>query len=100
MPKAVTDKQRANTEGRKRSLANLKPFKKGQSGNPKGRPKSITLSEAMRNELAKVLPGTDQTFAEIIAKKLVQGAAMGNILAAKEIADRTEGSHDRRLTSM
>lgn len=68
-------------------------WKPGQSGNPTGRPKSITLSEALRLELAKVLPNDTQerTFAEVIAQSLVRAAATGNILAAKEIADRTEG---------
>jgi len=68
-------------------------FKPGQSGNPAGRPKSVTLSEALRLELAKMLPGDTQerTFAELIAQQLVRAAATGNILAAKEIADRTEG---------
>jgi hypothetical protein len=68
-------------------------FKPGQSGNPAGRPKSITLSEALRLELAKVLPNdtNERTFAEVIAQSLVRAAVTGNILAAKEIADRTEG---------
>ncbi len=68
-------------------------FKPGQSGNPAGRPKSITLSDALRLEMAKVFPGDTQerTFAEVIAQQLVRSAARGNILAAKEIADRTEG---------
>jgi hypothetical protein len=68
-------------------------FKPGQSGNPAGRPKSITLSEALRLELAKASPEGDgeQTYAEAIAAILCQTAATGNILAAKEIADRTEG---------
>jgi hypothetical protein len=93
----ATDKQTKNSDARAKRLANLKPFKKGQSGNPAGRPKSITLSEAMRNELAKILPGTEQTFAEIIASKLVKAAALGNVLAAKEIADRTEGRPKQAL---
>ena len=74
-------------------------WKPGQSGNPKGRPKSITLSEALRLELAKVFPGDTQerTFAEVIAQQLVRSAATGNILAAKEIADRTEGKPKQSL---
>lgn len=68
-------------------------WKPGQSGNPRGRPKSVTLSEALRLELAKANPEGDgeETFAETIASVLVKSAATGNILAAKEIADRTEG---------
>ena len=97
--KMATDKQRKNREGRKRSLANLKPFRKGQSGNPKGRPKSITLSEALRHELAKENPkGKDgETYAERIAAVLCQAAVGGNVNAAKEIADRTEGKPRQAL---
>ena len=92
-----TDKQGKNKDGRDAQGRFTKDtpntFKPGQSGNPAGRPKSITLSEALRLELAKMLPGDTQerTFAEVIAQQLVRSAATGNILAAKEIADRTEG---------
>jgi hypothetical protein len=65
--KQATEKQRNSTEGRKRSLANLKPFQKGVSGNPAGRPKSLTLSEAFRRQLSQPVPGDEQgrTFAEV-----------------------------------
>lgn len=43
LDKRVSDK----TEGKQKSVCNLKPFKKGQSGNPKGRPKGS------RNKLAE-----------------------------------------------
>ena len=92
-----TDQQGKNKDGRDAQGRFTKDtpntFKPGQSGNPKGRPKSITLSDALRLELAKVFPGDTQerTFAEVIAQRLVRSAATGNILAAKEIADRTEG---------
>lgn len=69
-----------------------KRFQPGQSGNPKGRPKSITLSEALRLQLAEVMPEADErTYAEEIARVLCADAAKGNVLAAREIADRTEG---------
>jgi hypothetical protein len=92
-----TDKQGKNKDGRDAQGRFTKDtpntFKPGQSGNPAGRPKSITLSEALRLELAKAHPQGDgeQTYAEAIAAILCQTAAQGNILAAKEIADRTEG---------
>jgi hypothetical protein len=97
MGKESTDKQRKNKgerDGRGRFTKDTPTaFKPGQSGNPAGRPKSITLSEALRLELAKILPNDTQerTFAEVIAQSLVRAAVTGNILAAKEIADRTEG---------
>ena len=92
-----TDQQGKNKDGRDAQGRFTKDtpntFKPGQSGNPKGRPKSVTLSEALRLELAKAHPQGDgeQTYAEAIAAILCQTAAQGNILAAKEIADRTEG---------
>lgn len=69
-----------------------KPWQPGQSGNPKGRPKGVTLSDALRRMLATLAPGkTEQTYAEAIARALCKEAVKGNVLAAKEIADRTEG---------
>jgi hypothetical protein len=95
MAKRITDKQRKNREINPRSLENLKPFQKGESGNPAGRPKSTTLSEALRVELARLNPKAkdEQTYAETIAKLMVKAAATGkgSIRAAQEIADRTEG---------
>jgi hypothetical protein len=102
MSKKVTDKQRKNREekgdGQARRLANLKPFKPGESGNPKGRPKSVTLSEALRAQLGQMMPGEDEkTYAEKIALCLCDEAAKGNVGAAKEIADRTEGKPRQSL---
>ena len=86
----TTEQQSEITDARRRSLANLKPFKKGQSGNPAGRPKSITLSEAIRLQLAQTF-SEDRTYAEEIALVLCVAAIKGNVNAAREIADRTEG---------
>ncbi|MEJ7863008.1 MAG: DUF5681 domain-containing protein, partial [Pyrinomonadaceae bacterium] len=36
---------------------NLKPFPKGISGNPAGRPKKALLSDALRRQLALAAPG-------------------------------------------
>jgi hypothetical protein len=68
-------------------------FQPGQSGNPAGRPKAVTLSEAYRQQLAaQQTEGADEsTYAEVIAKMVCAEAAKGNVLAAREIADRTEG---------
>lgn len=68
-------------------------FKKGQSGNPAGCPKGIArLAEAYQKILALV-PGEfhPHTYAEAIALKIIEKARSGNIYAAQEIADRTEG---------
>jgi|SRR5580704_127920 hypothetical protein len=68
-------------------------FKKGQSGNPSGRPKSKMLSEAYKNKLEELVPNDAEgrTWAELIAEGQVRDAVRGNVQAAREIADRTEG---------
>lgn len=68
-------------------------WKKGQSGNPGGRPKSKTLSDAYRNKLEEAVPNDPEgrTWAELIAEAQVRDAVRGNVQAAREIADRTEG---------
>ena len=68
-------------------------WKKGQSGNPTGRPKSKTLSDAYRNKLEEPVPNDPEgrTWAELIAEAQVRDAVRGNVQAAREIADRTEG---------
>jgi len=95
MPKAGTKKQTAN----KRQDGTFAPgnklgnrFKPGASGNPQGRPKLTLLSEALRAELAAMMSDAgEQTYAEVIAKALISEAVKGNVNAAREIADRTEG---------
>jgi hypothetical protein len=80
-------------------LANLKPFKPGQSGNPNGRPKSITLSEAYRKMLATV-DDTDpekRTRAEVLAEQMYVKAKAGDVPALREIADRVEGKPRQTL---
>ena len=68
-------------------------LKKGQSGNPSGRPKSKMLSDAYRSKLEESVPNDPEgrTWAELIAEAQVRDAVRGNVQAAREIADRTEG---------
>jgi len=78
------------------SIGKPTQFRKGQSGNPGGRPKSRILSEALRVLLAEVKPGDSagRTYAEIVAQNLVEIACSegpGAVHAANEIADRIEG---------
>jgi ribosomal protein L18E len=82
-----------NEEARARQLAGLKPFQKGQSGNPAGRPKTAILSNAIRKKLTEIDETDPQrrTYAEILVEQLVMKAKTGDVQALKEIADRTEG---------
>jgi hypothetical protein len=59
---------------------NLKPFKKGVSGNPAGRPrkKPLTLSAAYQKQLATIDPATGTSYAEQIAELIIEAAVTGD----------------------
>jgi hypothetical protein len=67
-------------------------FKRGETGNPQGRPKLTKLTEALREQLAELNPDApEETIAEQIARALIREAKTGNVQAIREIGDRTEG---------
>jgi hypothetical protein len=92
----VTANKEPNSEqpltGRARSLANLRPYPKGKSGNPKGRPKT-PITDWYR-KLAKRKFPTDKEgrkYAQLVAEAQFRQAIKGKTDAAKEITDRIEG---------
>jgi hypothetical protein len=87
------NKQKTGFRGPNPDVGKPYRWKKGQSGNPSGRPKSKTLSDAYRNKLEEPVPNDPEkrTWAELIAEAQVRDAVRGNVQAAREIADRTEG---------
>lgn len=69
-----------------------KPFKKGVSGNPKGRPKgSSSLKDILRRIGIEELEGSDMTKDEAIMRKVYKLAFDGQPWAVQFIADRKEG---------
>ena len=67
----------------------LKPyrFKKGQSGNPSGRPKgAVSLVTSLREYLNK----HPEEKRDLI-KALIKQGKLGNVVATKEILDRVDG---------
>lgn len=63
------------------SLANLKKWKPGQSGNPRGRPPGPDLIRLIREELAKVVTddkGEKRTVARKLIQVILKGAMKGN----------------------
>ena len=65
-------KQRAGME---RRLANLKPFKPGQSGNPKGKPKgSTSIISAIKRKLLETPPNEKRNYLEILTTKILKKA--------------------------
>ena len=85
-----TDKQREN-RGNK---SNLKPWRKGQSGNPKGRPrKADCLTSLLKEEIEKVDPKDKhkRTYMELIVIATMRLAMQGNAAALRGVWDRMDG---------
>ncbi len=58
---------------------NLRPFRTGQSGNPGGRPKGLSLTRLVREELQRPADdGSGRTKAEMVAEKIVSLAQAGD----------------------
>jgi hypothetical protein len=73
-------------------VENLKPWRKGESGNPGGRPRRKLLTEELERLLEQEAPAANgKTWAEVIAETLLKQGRKGNVRAIAEIADRLEG---------
>lgn len=66
-------------------------WKKGESGNARGRPKDKAFTEALRITLAEEDPKTQKRKLRAIADKLVDCALAGDPWAIKEVMDRVDG---------
>ena len=85
---------------------NLKPFPRGVSGNPGGRPKKLPITDRLREICETPLPEDrcrkeglkpGSTWGELIALRMFEAAAEGNVRAATEIREAIEGKAGQRL---
>jgi len=103
----MAEKQRKNSEGKAKRLANLKPFQPGQSGNPAGRPegslnRSTTLKRWLYGDAQFTNPLTLQkalgTVEDQMILALLKRAIAGNIAAIKEVLDSVYGKNPELLS--
>jgi len=105
----MANKPKTKTVKNTRKNSGLRPpWKPGESGNPKGRPKKGNAWADIANELlgAKEIKfslsingkrkrtihlSTDITMRHLIIASQIEAAVNGDVPAARELADRTEG---------
>ena len=71
-----------------------KRWKKGMSGNPRGRPrKEDCLTSLLREEIRKTCPADREkrTWKELVVRATLQLAMKGNATALKEVWERLDG---------
>lgn len=79
-------------------IPNNKPFKKGQSGNPNGRPKKLPeLDKLLADVLGEEKDGI--TAGEAILKALRLKATKGDVRAAEVLLDRAYGKPRQSVDS-
>ena len=69
-------------------------WKKGTSGNPRGRPKKQDcLTQLLREEIQRICPADRErrTWKELIIRATLQLAMKGNATALKEVWERLDG---------
>jgi hypothetical protein len=73
------------------SMKNLKPWPKGVSGNPKGRPRRKTLSEWLQELSVEIPRGSEMCTEEAIARALIARAKRGSAAHIDIYAERKDG---------
>ncbi len=96
--KKVAVKQRKNSDKKKNDNLVKHQWKKGQSGNPNGRPKSGFALNEYITELANTPVGrSKKTMLEAVVNTVYQEALGGNMTAVNFLADRVLGKPNQSI---
>mgnify|MGYP005988153813 FL=1 len=94
--KKVAVKQQKNSDKKNEHLVKHQ-WKKGQSGNPNGRPKSGFALNEYITELANVELEDKKTMLEAVVGKVYEEALDGNMTAISFLADRVLGKPSQQI---
>ncbi len=100
MAKKKAAQKKAVKRRKSGNVTNLKSWKKGQSGNPKGRPrKADCLTSLLKEEIEKIDPDDQQkrTHKELIVIATMALAKKGNATALKEVWERMDGRTTNKI---
>ena len=95
--KKVVVKQRKNSDKKKNDNLVKHQWKKGQSGNPNGRPKSGFALNEYITDLANVEIKNKKTMLEAVVAKVYEEALDGNMTAVNFLADRILGKPNQSI---
>ena len=76
-------------------VANLRPWKPGQSGNPGGRPRTKPITDRFRDYIETSVGA--ETIADAIVKQWVEMIKAGDSAALKEALNRLEGATVQKI---
>jgi len=88
------------------NIENLKPFKKGESGNPNGRPKGkrsrstivkewLEVSQKVKNPISGITEELEQQ--DIMTLALIKKAREGDVQAYRELMDSSYGKIESKI---
>lgn len=73
-------------------------FQKGQSGNPKGRPRGFSIVAHLKEKLQEIPEGQKETYATLITKKYLHKALVeGDDKILRDLIDRVDGKALQKL---
>ena len=96
--KKIAVKQQKNSDKKKNNHLVKHQWKKGESGNPNGRPKSGFALNEYITELANIPVGrSKKTMLEAVVSKVYKEALNGNMTAVNFLADRILGRPNQSI---
>jgi len=95
--KKVVVKQRKNSDKKKNDNLVKHQWKKGQSGNPNGRPNEFALNEHIKTLANTPVGRSKKTMLEAVVNTVYEEALDGNMTAVNFLADRILGKPNQSI---